>query len=92
MTRGVFKYCLNNIYDDGWKEIKKIDIGAVQKRAKARRGRKRRVAKYILNKVKQLIATSGQTIGNDFVEEDETVCSEDAWWTATIQSMCPEQY
>ena len=67
-------------------------IKTVRKRSKARRVRKRKVAKYILSKVKQVKAKSGECIANDLLEEEWSCDYEEVWWTDNIQSMCPRRY
>ena len=50
------------------------------------------MAKYILSKVKEFKAKSGECIANDLLEEERSCDYEEAWWTDNIQSMCPGRY
>ena len=92
VTNGVHKYCLNNIYKAGWKEIKEMDIKKVRNNNKMRRARKRKISKFILNKVKEMKEASSAFVVDDLFEEEWSAGYEHAPWADNVHRLRPNKY
>ncbi len=92
VSNGVHKYCLNNIYKAGWKDIKEMDIKTVRQNNKKRRERKRKISKFILNKVKEMKEASTSFLVEDLFEEEWSAEYEDAPWADNVQRLRPNKY
>ena len=83
---------MNNIYKARWKEIKEMDIKKVRNNNKMRRARKRKISKFILNKVKETKEVSSAFVVNDLFEEEWSVGYEHALWADNLHRLRPNKY
>ena len=89
---GVHKYCLNNIHKAGWKEIEEMDIKTVRSNNKKRRERKRKISKFILNKVKEMKEASTASVVDVLFEDEWSAGYEPAPWADNVQRLRPNKY
>ena len=92
VTNGVHKFCLNNIYKAGWKQIEVMDIKTVRSNNKKRRDRKRKISKFILNKVKEMKEASTSFVVDDLFEEEWYAGYEYAPWADNVHRLRPNKY
>ena len=80
------EYCLDSAYDAGVEKMAAVNYVEVRNANQARRERKRKVAKFILKKVKELERELETTVG------DERTTVAPAPWTMLVHGLDPLYY